>query len=91
MKIVCVQCQTELKPKTNGVGVIEMAGTNPYRLWRADLLACPGCGFEVVSGFAPRHVAHYEATFVEQVEKAKQQAPQIIYDYERAQVARGSK
>lgn len=84
MKVVCVKCQTELKPKQNGVAVVEMAGSNPYRLWRADLLACPGCSFEIVTQFAMRHIANYEPDFARQLELAKTTAPQIVYDYERA-------
>ena len=40
--------------KRLGVTVIETAGNppKPFRLWRADVLACPICGAELVTRFA---------------------------------------
>lgn len=51
---VCVKCQAQYQPKKTGVSVIETAGTppKPYRVWNADLLACPICNTEVISNFS---------------------------------------
>lgn len=68
---ICAKCQIELRPKTNGVYVLERATFGPYALWVADLWHCPGCGLEVILGFAPKPFAeHYQADFVEKVEAA---------------------
>jgi hypothetical protein len=32
----------------------------PYKIWMADLLECPGCGNEIVTGFGKQPVSeHY--------------------------------
>lgn len=48
---ICVKCQVEMRPKENGVGAVEMVGADPYRLWDADLWACPACGVQAILGF----------------------------------------
>ena len=53
MKSLCVKCNVELQVKTNDVAVIRIL-TNPptpWQVWNADLLACPKCGVEIVTGF----------------------------------------
>lgn len=71
-RLVCVKCHCELRPETNGVGVIDMfsvssakdAQPEPYELWDADKWKCPKCGIEVVGGFACNYIsAHYESDF----------------------------
>jgi len=66
-KPVCVKCQCELRPKTNGVGLLDMynpsdkAEPQPYQIWDADLWACPRCGYELITGFGSRPIAeHWE-------------------------------
>lgn len=74
---VCVKCDCELRPETNGVGVLDMVERGreqgkdatfvhyePYELYDADLWKCPKCGMEVVGGFGYNPIsAHYEADF----------------------------
>lgn len=61
---VCAKCNCELYPKTNGVGVLDMASFGPYRLYHADLWKCPECGLEVVGGFGRGPIAaHYLKDF----------------------------
>jgi len=77
-KPVCVPCQRFFRPKCNGVAVIEnMPDTSktapglaepehwrPYKLWRADLWHCLGCGAEIVVGFGHVPLAeHYQPDF----------------------------
>jgi hypothetical protein len=62
-KIVCTQCQCEFRPKKNGVWLTEMAEFGPYRVWAADLWECPGCGTQVISGFANEPTEHFEKGF----------------------------
>ena len=49
---VCAKCQVEMRPETNGIGVLDMADFGPYQLWQADLWKCPVCGNEIIVGFA---------------------------------------
>ena len=67
---VCVKCNCELRPETNGVGVLDMFRPSdsdkaePYELWDADKWKCPKCGIEVVGGFGNGCIsAHYTADF----------------------------
>jgi hypothetical protein len=84
-KLICINCQCELKPETNGVIVVEMASFGPYKVWSADLLKCPGCGVEIVSGFAdqPIRADHYAKDFPDWFDELLSSGARIIYDYER--------
>lgn len=65
---VCVACKCEMRPETNGVGVLDMADFGPCELWDADKWKCPKCGIEVVGGFAQNAIsAHYENDFVNMI------------------------
>lgn len=78
-KPVCVKCQKFFYPKMNGVvweeGKPWSNGSEPheengwssYKLWAADLWACPKCGHEIIVGHASRRFAeHYEPDYAEQ-------------------------
>lgn len=90
MKRICVKCQVEFKPEKNGVYVVEMMmkNTKVYKLWRADLLKCPVCGFLIVAGFAQYPMMeHFQKTpdgkiIEEVIEKLKSDGATIIYDKE---------
>jgi hypothetical protein len=79
---VCVKCQIELRPQRNGVGVLDMAKDEPYQLCEADMYRCPGCGFEVVIGFARTGWEHFEPSFDRQLDRHRQQGT-LIYNYEK--------
>jgi hypothetical protein len=53
-------CGRFMRPKQNAVTVEELHedGT-PYKLWEADLWACPDCGVEVITGFARLPLAEH--------------------------------
>ena len=65
-KPVCIPCQRFFRVKRNGIHVLEgkpivhgaLSGTKedhnwaPYKMWRADLWQCEGCGATIASGFA---------------------------------------
>lgn len=57
----CVNCQTYLYAKQNGVLVLETMDdcVSPYKIWRADLFACPDCGYELISGFAQEPISEH--------------------------------
>lgn len=84
-KLVCVKCQTELRPFHNGTIVIETASFGPYKVWNADTLKCPSCNIEIVGGFAdcPMRSDHYASDFLEWLRKLKAKADKIVYDNER--------
>ncbi len=66
---VCKKCNCELRPETNGVGVLDMADWGPYALYDADLWRCPKCGMEVVGGFGCGPIsAHFEPDFLTQID-----------------------
>lgn len=66
MEKVCVKCQVELRPHTNGVVAISMASFGEYQLYDADTWQCPECGWCGVLDFARRPFAeHYEPKFAE--------------------------
>jgi hypothetical protein len=51
--IVCVKCSRQMRPKKNGVDVVELARRAPdhywaYKLWEADLWECQDCGGEAL-------------------------------------------
>lgn len=67
---VCKKCQCEMKPETNGVGLLDMFSPSgvteaqPYQVWDADLWKCPKCGVEVVLGFGVGALSnHHEESF----------------------------
>ena len=56
---VCVKCRTEMRPETNGVGLLDMAEYGPYKVWDADLYKCPTCSYEIVTGFGVDAISHH--------------------------------
>ncbi len=61
---VCKKCNCELRPETNGVGVLDMNDNRAYELFDADLWKCPKCGIEIVGGFGYNCIsAHFEPDF----------------------------
>ena len=86
-KLVCVKCQTELKPETSGTTVVEMASFGPYKVWAADTWKCPGCGIEIVGGFAdlPLRQDHYAKDFAAWLDNCLATAQRVVYDHEHPQ------
>ncbi len=73
---VCVKCNCELHPETNGVGVLDvLENMDPYQIWDADLWKCPKCGIEVVGGFGGGPISshlepHFQAVIDEYVSRS---------------------
>lgn len=74
--IVCAKCNRAMRPKENGASFVEMAGSNPYKLWMADLWECQDCGAQVLhTSPLQRPIAeHYQPEFAD---KVKTFAPQF--------------
>jgi predicted RNA-binding Zn-ribbon protein involved in translation (DUF1610 family) len=86
-KLVCTECQTELKPSHNGTLVIETASFGPYKVWAADTWKCPGCGVEIVAGFSdePIRQDHYAKDFAAWLTNEISISSQVVYDHGRPQ------
>ncbi len=91
-KLVCVNCQTELRCEHSGTSVLEIASFGVYKVWDADTYKCPGCEFEIVSGFgdSPIRADHYKEDFPDWLENFKSHTTRIEYDYERPQSRKGN-
>lgn len=61
----CVDCQTYYATRKTGVFVLETyEDGRPYQVWRADLVECPDCGKQVVTGFGQQSVStQHESEF----------------------------
>lgn len=82
MRPVCVKCRTEFRPETNGTLVIEMAVSEPYRVWEADLWKCNGCGTEIVVGFGVQPLQeHHAPGFSEWLTKETDTARRVVHVY----------
>jgi len=53
---ICIKCQVELRPKKNGILMLEMATFGPMALWSSDLWYCPCCSMEAVIGFGEKPI-----------------------------------
>ena len=83
-KMVCVKCEVEFKPETNGVKVLELMNHNQdvYKIWDTDKWKCPICGTEVIAGFAQAPLAeHFENGFKEFLLKIRKNN-EVVYDLE---------
>ena len=47
---VCVACEVELRPKQNGVILVEAAVYGFEAIYSADIHECPACGHETIIG-----------------------------------------
>ena len=84
-KMVCVKCEVEFRPETNGVHIFEMMNNNTkiYKIWQADKWRCPECGVEVVAGFAQHPTREQFDDDIEFVSKKMLDDGNVIYDKER--------
>jgi len=53
---ICVPCQRNYRCEMNGIWV----RLGPDAIVDADLYRCPGCGHQIVKGFAARYRSRYE-------------------------------
>jgi hypothetical protein len=83
MKMICSQCEVELKPFKNGVSVIETEGNppKPFRIYEADMWVCPMCGIKIVTGFGQPVSRSYETTWYRDLQAALSNGT-IIYSHQ---------
>ena len=81
--MLCTKCSVKFKPCRSGVSVVEMFGRppQPYKIWDADLWQCPGCGTQIVAGFASAATEHYEQNFPDMLTRVQEKG--YHPDYER--------
>jgi hypothetical protein len=87
-KPACVKCRRFFRPKKNGFVLTEgmpadgvsnpeygaLEGWQPYKVWLADLWECPGCGVQIVSGYAPHPLAErHESNFASELALSQMQ------------------
>ncbi len=68
---VCVKCQVELRPHTNGIAAIMMASFGPYKMWMADKWECPVCKWQGILGFSQEPIEHHQPNFATELERAR--------------------
>lgn len=88
---VCAMCEIEMIPKMNGVGVLDMAKSIPYKVWDADLWQCPSCVHEIVVGFGCQPIAHWYEECFNRVLAGYERSSQLIISrdsYELKEVKR---
>ena len=81
-KLVCVECNRELRPEQNGIYLVELFADDKkvYKIWTADLWKCPDCGKEIVSGFADNPLfEHYQGDGEANVGKIRKSGGKIIF------------
>ena len=79
-KLVCTKCEIELYPKKNEVYVVENAQFGPYKIWSADLWACPSCKFEIVAGFGQNPIAErYQEHFKQLLDRIEAGTIPVFY------------
>ncbi len=77
--VLCLDCNVEYVPWRNGVKVLETCGDDqPYKLWNADLLRCPGCGRQVVGRFGGQGMDRHTNGFTMRLKAAQQEANVFI-------------
>ncbi len=84
-KLVCVQCELEYKIAVTGNYVIEMFcdPPEPYKIFNGDRWECPGCGHQIIAGFALDPLAeHFQDKFSGLLNKIFE-SKDTIYCYER--------
>lgn len=82
-KLVCVKCQRQLRPETNGATVIDYASFGPYKVWDADIWKCPECGQKIVAGFAEHpFMEHWHTDFAERLKQLVSRVAQVVRNFE---------
>lgn len=70
---VCVSCEVDMYPEKNGIGVLDMVDTDPYKLWSADMWQCPRCSYQIIIGFGHNPVSeHYMPGFGDKVARYRE-------------------
>jgi len=76
LRVCCSACRVSYRPLKNDIVVLETIDKDmkqPYRLWRADLVACPICNHRLITGFGANHFAeHYEIDFNKKLERHRE-------------------
>jgi len=60
-EIICPKCGRQMLCKEAGILIKELFRNNTevYRIWSADLMACPECDLQVIARFAEKPMADH--------------------------------
>lgn len=76
---VCVACEVEMKPKQNGVVLVEAATFGFLSLHMADVWHCPACGHEAIIGVADDALfGHWEGGIVEEIRRREKRGERVV-------------
>lgn len=76
---VCVSCEIEMRPKQNGVVLVEAATHGFLSLHQADLWHCPTCGIEAIIGVANDALYnHWEGDIVAEVRRREARGEKVV-------------
>lgn len=76
---VCVSCEVEMRPKQNGVVLVEAAVFGFLALYSADVWHCPVCEHEAIIGVADTPLyGHWEGNIVEEIRRREKRGERII-------------
>jgi uncharacterized protein YndB with AHSA1/START domain len=67
-----------MRARKNGIVLVECATFGFISLRRADLYACPVCGFELVTGAAGQFYGHWEGDIVKEVRRLEERGERIV-------------
>ena len=89
-KILCLDCEVEMKVNESGVVVCEtyLDPPRPYKIWMADQMICPGCHKLIVANYGDRAVEARPddaAKLLEQIKESGKAA--IFYSHENYRTA----
>lgn len=82
MPPICVKCQIEMRCKKNGTIAVPMAIHGPISLRRCDMFACPECGTEVLTSFAPQpELSSFEPSFQSRLDSYEMDGRERVVRY----------
>ena len=88
-RATCAECLMFMRCKKNDVKVIEGMPTKnadgeevwvPYKVWAADLWACPTCNHQIITGYSKRAIEKHDPRFEAELRFAKEHMHFIIND-----------
>jgi hypothetical protein len=76
---VCVACEVELRPKQNGVLLVEAATFGFMSLRQADIWHCPVCLHETVIGVADQELfGHWEGDIMAEIRRREVRGQRVV-------------
>jgi predicted RNA-binding Zn-ribbon protein involved in translation (DUF1610 family) len=83
---ICVSCGLEYRTVLNGALVTYewLNPPRPFEVYSADMLQCPDCGHEIISGIANKPLLqHYEQDFLDNLANELKIRKRAVYVHEK--------